>query len=101
MAFVTTLPRYTLVECMAAAPSTNAGSQGYVAEFDVFNALNGDVIVTKSMGPRAAAFAALTGGGVAATAIVTYQNSSGSVWRDNLGGNGASIRMRRSSRVWA
>jgi transposase-like protein len=23
------------------------------------------------------------------------------LWRDNLGGNGASIRMRRSSRVWA
>jgi hypothetical protein len=79
MSFVTTLSRYTLVERPAASPSSNAGSQGYVAEFDVFNALNGDSIVTKSVAPRAAAFAALTGASVPATAIVTYQNSSGAV----------------------
>jgi hypothetical protein len=78
MSFVTTLPRYDLIERMAAAPSSNAGSAGYVAEFDVFNALNGDTIVTKSTTPRASAFAALTAV-VASTAIVTYRNSSGSV----------------------
>ena len=32
---------------------------------------------------------------------VALEACSSSLWRDNLGGNGASIRMRRSSRVWA
>jgi hypothetical protein len=32
---------------------------------------------------------------------VLGRSSATILWRDNLGGNGASIRMRRSSRVWA
>ena len=79
MAFTTTLMRYDLVERQAAAPSANAGSMGYVHEFDVINALTGEVIVSKSVTPRADAFAALHVANVNANAIVTYRNSSGSV----------------------
>jgi hypothetical protein len=83
MAFNPNLTRYELVERMAAHPSSNAGSMGYLGEFDVVNVLNGDVIVTKSVTPRLDAFAALnavisTTPGIA-NAIVSYQNSSGSV----------------------
>jgi hypothetical protein len=82
MSFVTTLTKYDLVEKQAAAPTggvANVGKAGYVAQFDVVNSLNGDVIVASSVTPRADAFAALVAGSVAASAIITYRNSSGSV----------------------
>jgi hypothetical protein len=82
MSFTSTLSRYDLVEKPAAAPTGGiavVGKAGYIAQFDVINSVNGDVIVSSTTGPRTAAFAALTGASVAATAICTYRNSSGSV----------------------
>jgi hypothetical protein len=79
MSFVTTLTKYDLVEKPAAAPTgTNVGKAGYIAQFDVINAVNGDVIVSSTTSPRPDAFTALTAV-VASTALVTYRNSSGSV----------------------
>jgi hypothetical protein len=82
MAFVTALPKYDLVEKPAAAPTGGiaaVGKVGYIAQFDVFNAANGDVIVSSTTSPRPDALAALTTAGVAATALITYRNGSGSV----------------------
>jgi hypothetical protein len=82
LSFVSTLSRYDLVEKFAAAPTggiANIGKAGVLPQFDVFNAVNNDVIVASTTSPRPAAFAALTGASVAATAVCTYRNSSGSV----------------------
>jgi hypothetical protein len=82
MAFTSTLSRYDLIEKQAAAPTggiTVVGKAGYLTQFDVFNAVNGDTIVSSTTAPRTAAFAALVAASVPATAICTYRNSSGSV----------------------
>jgi hypothetical protein len=80
MAFTTTLSRYELIERPAAAPTgTNVGKVGDLQQFDVVNSLNGDVIVASSLTPRSSAITALNTASVAATAIIRYVNSGGSV----------------------
>ena len=82
MAFVTTLPKYDLIEKQAAAPTggiANVGKAGFQTQYDVINAVNGDVIVSSTTSPRSDAFAALTSNGVASSVVCTYRNSSGSV----------------------
>jgi hypothetical protein len=82
MSFNTALTKYDLVEKQAAAPTggiASVGKVGYIAQFDVINSVNGDVIVSSTTSPRPDALAALTTASVAATAIITYRNGSGSV----------------------
>ena len=80
MSFNASLTKYTLVERPAISPTgTGIGIAGWQAQTDVINAENGDVIVAASTTPRAAAIAALNGASVSANALVSYQNSSGSV----------------------
>jgi hypothetical protein len=82
MSFVTTLTKYDLVEKPAAAPTGGiaaVGKVGYIAQSDVYNAVNGDVIVASTTAPRSAAFAALVAASVSPTAVCTYRNGGGSV----------------------
>jgi hypothetical protein len=72
MSFITTLPRYDLIEKQAATPTggiANVGKVGYQQQFDVINGLNGDVIVASSVTPRADAFTALNAAVASPTAI--------------------------------
>jgi hypothetical protein len=82
VAFTTTLSRYELLARPAAAPSSNAGQQGYVQEMDVINTLNGDVIATKTTTPLQSAVSAMTTASVATTAIVSYKNAGGGLMPD-------------------
>jgi hypothetical protein len=82
LSFTTTLTKYDLVEKPAAAPTGGiaaVGKVGYIAQFDVINAVNGDVIVASTTAPRSAAFAALVAASVSPSATVSYRNGSGSV----------------------
>jgi hypothetical protein len=82
VAFTTTLSRYELLARPAAAPSANAGQQGYAPEFDIINRVNGDVIVTTTRTPLQSAVPAMTTAGVATTAIVSYKNAGGGLMPD-------------------